>query len=106
MDHSNQATNAHSHQKCAHGRCLNHDPEWKNVGEKRHVPAPSFFGLKTTFWSEFCCGAPMSRCNTVQDCECQKCGRRVGKVITEKVAVCLCCGYHYEVRPPGPLQGM
>lgn len=75
-------------------RCLNHTPEWKDVGEERYEPNPEIFGLKKTHWgrSTQCCGRQMLRCRVVRLQECQKCGRQNDRVIVPDFAVCSCCG--------------
>ncbi len=60
MDHSNPAGQKCSHGQCRHGMCLDHGPEWKNVGEKRREPNPGIFGKKT-YWTSWHCGQPMAR---------------------------------------------
>ena len=81
--------------ECPHGMCLGHDPVWENIGEKRFKPAPSFFGLKKTYWTIRCCGKPMRQVNEVQTQQCKKCGRR-REDITRQVALCACCDRQLE----------
>jgi len=99
MDHS-------QHKPCPHGFCLNHDPEWKNIGEPKLVPAPRLFGLLAIYLTEWHCGRPMIRMFKVQEQTCKKCGRtRLGRIddplYFDGMAVCGCCGYHHVVSTPG-----
>ncbi len=99
MDHNNpavkQSDQQYSHKQCAHGKCLNHDPKWENVGEKRLIPNPGSFGIET-YWGKSCCGEAMARRTTVQDMQCRECGRKITVIANWEVALCLCCGYHFS----------
>ncbi len=91
MDHD------HTHKQCPHGRCLNHDPEWENVGKKRLEPHLGWFGKKP-YWFTKCCGKPMVKGKEVQTRQCKKCGRVEDCVTRDEnnfLALCLCCGYHF-----------
>jgi hypothetical protein len=99
MDHNNLASQGHPHGQCPHGRCLDHGPEWENVGEARQEPNPGFFGLMKTFWMDRCCGKPMSRYKVVQTRRCKKCGRTEDNVTHRYLALCLCCSYHFDNTP-------
>ncbi|MBI2096394.1 MAG: hypothetical protein HYT43_02050 [Candidatus Taylorbacteria bacterium] len=94
MDHSNLAGQKYPHGQCRHGRCLDHGPEWENVGEKRREPNPGIFGKKT-YRKSRCCGQPMARYKEVQTKRCKKCGRTEDH-IENYLALCLCCGYHFD----------
>lgn len=90
----------YTHKMCAHGMCLNHNPEWENVGSALLVPNPAqircgFLGLKrktVDTWYEECCGKPMARYKKVQKTHCKKCGRE-GIALNIDKMLCLCCGY-------------
>jgi hypothetical protein len=94
MDHGN--LEGQKYRQCSHGMCLDHGPEWENVGETLYVPDPSFFGMKKTYWGSSCCGKPMEMCKEVQTKRCKKCGRFKDHVVNHYVALCLCCGYHHS----------
>ena len=34
--------------QCVYKKCMNHEPEWKDVGDIKVLPNPAFFGLKMT----------------------------------------------------------
>jgi len=89
MDYNNSV-----YQKCLHGQCLDHGPEWDVLGEKRMEPNPGIFGKKT-YWITRCCGKPMARSKEVQTKYCKKCGRVEDHVTNYHLALCLCCGYHF-----------
>ena len=93
MDHSDLAGEKDSYIQCGHGRCLDHGPEWENVGNVRREPNPGIFGQKT-YWFTHCCGAPMARYKNVQTKRCQKCGRQEDHITYDHLALCLCCGRH------------
>lgn len=93
MDHSSSADEKSPHVQCIHGMCLDHGPEWENVGERRYDSDPTFFGWKKTYWSiERCCKKLMTMCKRVQTRRCKKCGRTEEGVISYNIARCLCCG--------------
>ena len=98
MDHNNLAGQKCPHGQCRHGRCLDHGPEWENVGEKRHEPNPGIFGKKT-YWTSRHCGQPLARYKVVQTKRCKKCGRTEDNIILDALALCLCCGYHFNNSP-------
>jgi hypothetical protein len=75
--------------QCSHGHCLNHSPEWRNIGNKR-LEHPGFF--RKFWWSTWCCAKPMERYQEVQRQQCEKCGRQAENVIERYIAVCCCCG--------------
>lgn len=83
---------SYPHKSCVHGECVNHDPDWEDIGEKKQEPDPELFGLKKTYWMTWCCGRPMSRCKTVQTVRCKRCGREKNAVRERDLALCLCCG--------------
>ena len=93
MAHSN-LTSQECSRKCVHGKCLNHDPEWENVGEKEYKPNPGIF--KKTYWLSRCCGRAMAQYKEVQRRQCQKCGSYEDFVTYESIALCLCCGCHFK----------
>ena len=95
MDHNNLAGQKCPHGQCRHGMCLDHGPEWENVGEKRSEPNPGIFGKKT-YWTSRHCGKPMARYKEVRTQQCQKCGRIEDLVVNYYLALCLCCGYHFK----------
>lgn len=95
MDHSNLAGQKCPHGQCRHGRCLDHGPEWENIGEVRREPNPEFFGFKKTYWASWCCSKPMARYKEVQTQRCRKCGRTKDRIINSNLVLCLCCGYHF-----------
>ena len=95
MDHNNLAGQKYPHGQCRHGICLGHGPEWENVGEKRSEPNPGIFGKKT-YWTSRHCGSPMARYKEVQTRRCRKCGRTEDNVTNYHLALCLCCGYHFN----------
>ncbi len=94
MDHSNLAGQKYSHSQCVHGRCLDHGPEWENVGEVRREPNPGIFGKKTSGMNR-CCGKPMTQYKEVQTQRCRKCGRTKDHITNYRLVFCLCCGYHF-----------
>lgn len=94
MVHSNLAAQKYSHGQCVHGRCIDHGPEWENIGEQRREPNPGIFGKKT-YWMSHCCGKPMARYKVVQTKRCKKCGRTEDHIVIFKLALCRCCGYHF-----------
>ena len=96
MDHNN-SSKQYLRNRCAHGQCLDHDPEWENVGKERFEPYPDIFGLKTFLWGYRCCGKRMARRMKVQTQSCKKCGRirNLTRADGELYALCQCCGYHY-----------
>ena len=98
MDHSNPAGQKRPYGQCRHGRCLDHGPEWENFGEKRREPNPGSFGKKT-WWFTRCCGEPMARYKEVQTRRCRKCGRKEDEITNSYLALCLCCGYHFNNIP-------
>ncbi len=75
---------------CAHGQCIDHQPEWKDIGEIEYTQCKNFFG-KGTFWFSRCCGKAMSRFNVTKTRRCDKCGR-VEKLKLKVQPKCLCCG--------------
>ncbi len=93
MDHNDLTDQKCSHDQCSHGMCLDHGPEWENVGEKRREPNPGIFGKKTC-WTIRHCGQPMARYKEVQTRRCRKCGRTEDYIANCYLALCLCCGYH------------
>ena len=95
MDHSNLADQKRPHGQCCHGMCLDHGPEWENIGEKRREPNPGIFGKKT-YWTWRHCGQPMARYKVVQTKRCKKCGRTEDHIEIYEFALCLCCGYHLD----------
>ena len=96
MDHSNLADQKRPHGQCCHGMCLDHGPEWENIGEKRREPNPGIFGKKT-YWTWRHCGQPMARYKEVQTQRCRKCGRTEDDITNYHLALCLCCGYHFTI---------
>ncbi len=112
MYHNNSSVQEFTNMQCPHGMCLNHSPEWKNVGLRRYEPNPTpikLFGLtifmfltyRVSYYyneSTLCCGKKMSRYKEVQDQRCNKCGRNVVQVLNFMVALCLCCGRTKDVR--------
>lgn len=119
MVHSSSTDVKCSHKACAHGMCLNHDPEWKNIGEKRLEPADpgvlgKIFGFKKrlTWWYALryallnnywlnhfeCCGEPMLLMKQIQGRKCKKCGREENESNgLRPVALCECCGRSFGV---------
>lgn len=96
MDNSNplRADQKHFHCQCVHGRCLNHGPEWENIGEKRFEVYRGIFG-NGVWWLSRCCGKPMAHMKEVQTRRCKKCGRQEDHVADSYIALCHCCGRHY-----------
>ena len=95
MDHSNLAgQKCCPHGQCRHGMCLDHGPEWENVGE-RSEPNSGIFGKKT-YWMSRHCGQSMARYRVVQTKRCKKCGRTKDCIAIYELALCLCCGYHFD----------
>lgn len=93
MDHSTS-------EKCPHGQrryrmCLDHNPEWENIGGRRREPNPGIFGKKT-YWTTSHCGQSMARYKVVQTRRCKKCGRTEDRIEIFELALCLCCGYHFK----------
>ncbi len=82
--------------KCKHGVCLDHKPEWENIGAVRLEPNPGIFGSK--WWisregsSIRCCGERMAKYKEVQTQQCRKCKRTRDCVENYHIALCLCCG--------------
>ena len=95
MDHNNLASQQCSRDRCCHGMCLDHGPEWENIGEKRNEPNPGIFGRKT-YWRSRHCGRSMARYKVVQTKRCKKCGRTEDQTVICELALCLCCGYHFQ----------
>ncbi len=90
MDHD------HTYKQCPHGRCLNHDPEWENIGKERYEPDPGFFGFLKTYRTTRCCGKPMRRYKIMQMRRCKKCRRTEDHQVDWGIAFCRCCGYHFD----------
>jgi hypothetical protein len=97
MDHSN--LKSHKACRCAHGKCLNHNPEWENIGQKLIFQKPLFFGLYQWYLASWCCRRPMTRYQVVQNQCCKKCGRQQARIIEANLALCVCCGYHCDLTP-------
>lgn len=98
MDNRDTEVQSCSHSQCVHGMCLDHEPEWENIGENSNKPNHGIFG-KSTYWTERCCGRFMARYKVVQTQQCKKCGRIEDKVILDALALCLCCGHHFDNSP-------
>ena len=81
--------------RCAHGMCLNHKPEWEDVGKSRLEPVRGIFGEKF-WWSYRCCGKRMAQMKETQTRQCKRCGRRKDDVVTFAIAYCRCCGRHFR----------
>ena len=79
--------------QCRHGMCLDHEPEWKNV-ENRREPTRGVFGNKT-YWMNRHCGRPMAMYVEVESWECKECGRTEDRVVNYDLAVCRCCGFSF-----------
>lgn len=78
------------HKRCQHGMCLNHKPDWENIGEPENKVSPGILGIMVYLFSR-CCGRRMMRMLSVQKKRCKKCGRE--KYFSEDVfALCSCCG--------------
>ena len=97
MDHNNHGDQKYSHCQCAHGMCLDHGPEWENVGDPQREPNPGLFGKKT-YWTTVHCEKSMARYRVVQAKRCKKCGRIKVEIVDSELALCLCCGYHFVVK--------
>lgn len=86
--------------QCPHRQCLNHNPEWENVGEERLVPNPIslLLGMMAlrTYQNIKCCNKPMMRLKIVQTAQCKK-YRRTTDTNRRNVALCSCCGDYYYV---------
>lgn len=97
MDHSNLEAEVKQYPRseCGHGMCLDHGPNWENIGGVRREPDPGVFGRKT-YWGARHCGKPMARYKEVQLRRCGKCGREEEEVRNKDLALCLCCGYHFS----------
>jgi hypothetical protein len=100
MDHSEPKDEEYSHQQCAHGMCLNHDPEWENLGQQRREPQRNMFGRIKTYWEFKCCRQKMVHAREVQTQRCRKCGRTREHILNYNVVLCLCCGHHFTRRLP------
>lgn len=100
MDHNNLAGQKCPHGQCRHGMCLDHGPEWENVGERRRVPNPGIFGAKT-YWTHRHCKQAMVRYKVVQTRRCKKCGRTEDHILIDELALCHCCGYHFKIIDSG-----
>ena len=89
--------------KCPHGMCLNHSPEWENVGEKRREPNPTSITRAKTYrfgiLPGICCDSRMARYKEVYTQRCKKCGRTQDLVTMSSLALCLCCGRHFNAGP-------
>ena len=96
MAHSDLAGKKCEHGMCKHGFCLDHSPQWENVGPVRQEPNPSFFGKKKTYWTKRHCGKAMAQYRVVQTQRCKQCGRQEDHVTNYNLALCLCCGYHFD----------
>ncbi|HHX58930.1 MAG TPA: hypothetical protein GX706_04180 [Candidatus Moranbacteria bacterium] len=77
--------------QCPHGNCLNHSPEFKEVGplELRRKKHP-IWGWRFLF--KYCCGKRMKRAELVLPVKCNKCGRLDYQVQEYSVEYCECCG--------------
>jgi len=96
MVHSNPTDQERPHSQCAHGKCLDHGPEWENIGEKWLSPLSWIFAWTLgRWWFNWCCGKPMARMYEVQKRRCKKCGRKEDHVISSYVALCQCCGKRF-----------
>ena len=100
MDHSDLVGQKYPHRQCVHGMCLDHGPEWENVGERRRESNPGIFGQKT-YWTIGHCGRAMARYQEVRTRRCKKCGRTEDCVVNGFLALCLCCGYHFDNNSSG-----
>lgn len=78
------------HKRCQHGMCLNHQPDWEDVGKPEYRPNPTFFGIKV-YLSVRCCGRRMLRMLSIQKKRCKTCGRE-GSFPDAVIALCSCCG--------------
>jgi hypothetical protein len=89
---------------CAHGMCLNHNPEWVEVDKERTLVKPlNFWFFKiNTFIFVRCCGKGMNRYRIEKTYRCKKCGRIKKVATTPLLAICHCCGYHHAVPIPTP----
>ncbi len=94
MDHSNLAGQKYECKTCEHGFCHDHNPEWENAGTRKE-PNPGIFGAKT-YWLSYHCGRPMARYKVVHVKRCKKCGRTEEYIDNDCLALCLCCGYHFN----------
>jgi hypothetical protein len=81
-----------THKTCVHGECLDHNPEWEDIGHKFYVPNPDFFGLKKTYWFNFCCGKNMTMVKEMQLQRCKHCGRTANNRTDWSLGLCMCCG--------------
>lgn len=98
MDHSNLGKPPCERRMCKHGNCLDHSPEWENVGKEHYVPDPGFFGQKT-YWFERHCDMRLVRYSLVQTQRCKQCGRVQDVIKVQNMGVCPCCGYHKDFTP-------
>lgn len=98
MDHGDQKSGKYAHNQCSHGMCLNHGPEWENVGDKFLIPDPGFLG-NPCYWFTRCCGKAMARQAKVQSRRCKKCGRMERHIIERHIALCTCCGRTKDMTP-------
>ncbi len=96
MDHGNTKA-GQQYKQCPHGMCLNHDPEWENIGKKRRQYKGEFPGK--TSGRDHCCGKAMMWYKEVQKRRCKKCGRTEDHISNYYLALCLCCNYHFIETP-------
>ena len=95
MNHSTLAGGQkYNYSQCCHGkgRCLDHEPEWENIGKKRLEPNPGYV-IKVYY----CCNERMARYKEIQTRRCQKCGRTEDNITHYYIAFCLCCGEKFPV---------
>ena len=84
--------NNHTKQQgCPHGKCINHTPDWENIGKKYIIPSPRFFGLKKTNWGLMHCGKHMVIYKEIQKRKCKKCNMIDDHVERRDVLICSCC---------------
>ena len=86
-------TRKYPHGQCRHGMCLDHEPEWENVGNRRE-PTSGVFGNKT-YWMNRHSGRAMAMYREIQSHKCKECGRIEDEVVNYDIALCLCCGHYF-----------
>jgi hypothetical protein len=87
---------------CVHSKCVGHEPDWEQIGEKRIEPAPRLWGLKKNYTLTRCCGRAMQRMQEVVTHVCKICGRQKEHVVNWYLARCSCCGRTEDMLKGGP----
>ena len=76
---------------CAHGVCVGHEPDWKEI-RVSVVPNPLLVLGRLTYWTIYCCEAAMKRMKHVLHLRCKVCGAEKEVPSNHDLALCSCCG--------------